>query len=137
MDLASHLQYHFDKVTQEGAFMKHTDSLMFRPGQRIEQCADDLPFVRARALWESKIAEEDHELFPKEIILEANQPQQMFKVGRGTKADIPIKLQKLSNEHCSVRYRGNQGWTITEAENKKPSSLGTFVYLKSLQQIMD
>lgn len=60
-----------------------------------------------------------------------------FTVGRSVKRDVEIKLKAVSAEHCSIYYTPITGWVITEKDNSKGSSNGTFVFMKSYNQIED
>jgi predicted component of type VI protein secretion system len=53
------------------------------------------------------------------------------------KRDVQIKLKAVSADHCAVSYTPDKGWTLTEKGKDKPSSNGTYIFLKSLQQMKD
>ena len=53
------------------------------------------------------------------------------------KRDIKIKLNRVSADHCQIQYTEERGWTISEKGKKKPSSNGTYVFLKTLKKIKD
>jgi pSer/pThr/pTyr-binding forkhead associated (FHA) protein len=53
------------------------------------------------------------------------------------KRDIQIKLKAVSADHCAIAYNPQKGWTISEKGKDKPSSNGTYIFLKSLQQMKD
>jgi len=53
------------------------------------------------------------------------------------KREVQIKLKAVSADHCNLTYDGNQGWFISESGKDKPSSNGTFVFMKSQKQQMD
>lgn len=58
-------------------------------------------------------------------------------VGRSNKRDIQIKLKAVSADHCSIQYTKPKGWTITERGKDRPSSNGTYIFLKSLKQMKE
>ena len=60
-----------------------------------------------------------------------------FSIGRSMKREVQIKLKAVSADHCNLTYDGNQGWFISESGKDKPSSNGTFVFMKSQRQQMD
>lgn len=68
---------------------------------------------------------------------QGNENATKYTVGRSVRRDIEIKLKAVSAEHCSISYSSPLGWVITEKDNSRPSSNGTFVFMKSLQQIED
>lgn len=55
----------------------------------------------------------------------------VFTVGRSVKREIEIKLKAVSANHCTFAYNDNKGWVIHENDKEKPSSNGTFVFMKS------
>jgi pSer/pThr/pTyr-binding forkhead associated (FHA) protein len=48
------------------------------------------------------------------------------------KRDVQIKLKAVSADHCAVAYTPDKGWVLTEKGKDKPSSNGTYIFLKSL-----
>ena len=46
---------------------------------------------------------------------------------------MQIKLKAVSADHCSVIYHPEKGWVLTEKDKDRPSSNGTYIFLKSLQ----
>lgn len=61
----------------------------------------------------------------------------MFSVGRSNRRDVEIKLKAVSADHCRIEYNQEQGWFIHENDKERLSSNGTFVFMKSLQQMDD
>lgn len=53
------------------------------------------------------------------------------------KRDIQIKLKAVSADHCAISYDPEKGWVITERGKDKLSSNGTFIFMKSMQQMND
>ena len=53
------------------------------------------------------------------------------------KRDIQIKLKAVSADHCAIAYTNEKGWTITERGKDRLSSNGTFIFMKSMQQMND
>jgi len=53
------------------------------------------------------------------------------------KRDIQIKLKAVSADHCQIAYTKDKGWTISEKGKDRPSSNGTYVFLKTLKQMKD
>ena len=104
----------------------------------IEETNDgeqDPPTLRARPTWVS--SDENKDLIQKEIILEAMENKNYFSIGRSMKREVQIKLKAVSADHCNLTYDGNQGWFISESGKDKPSSNGTFVFMKSQRQMQD
>ena len=60
-----------------------------------------------------------------------------FSVGRSMKRDVNIRLKAVSADHCNITYDQQAGWCISEAGKSKPSSNGTFVFMKSQKQMTD
>ena len=46
-----------------------------------------------------------------------------------------MKLKAISGDHCSIAYNQEKGWTITERGKSKVSSNGTYMFMKSAEQI--
>lgn len=59
------------------------------------------------------------------------------RLGRSNRRDIQIKLKAVSADHCSIAYNPEKGWTISERDKDRPSSNGTYVFLKTLKQMRD
>lgn len=53
------------------------------------------------------------------------------------KRDIQIKLKAVSADHCSIQFSAEKGWTIAEKGKDRLSSNGTFIFMKSMQQMND
>lgn len=53
------------------------------------------------------------------------------------KREVQIKLKAVSAEHSSITYDERKGWFISEQGQEKPSSNGTFVFMKSQRQMVD
>jgi len=53
------------------------------------------------------------------------------------KRDIQIKLKAVSADHCSIQYFQDKGWTITERGKDRCSSNGSYIFLKTQQQMKD
>lgn len=90
--------------------------------------------LRARPTWIS--ADENKDLVQNEIILE-HSDKSVFSVGRSNRRDVEIKLKAVSADHCKIEYKREQGWFIHEKNKERLSSNGTFVFMKSLQQMDD
>ena len=90
--------------------------------------------MRARPTWVS--SDENKDLIQKEIILEAYK-QNFFSIGRSLQREVQIKLKAVSANHCNVAYDKEKGWYISERGKDKPSSNGTFVFMKSHRQMTD
>jgi len=63
--------------------------------------------------------------------------QKNFSIGRSMKREVQIKLKAVSADHCQVTYDNQAGWSISEKGKDKLSSNGTFVFMKSHQQMQD
>ena len=53
------------------------------------------------------------------------------------KREVQIKLKAVSADHCNITYEGSKGWFISESGKDKVSSNGTFVFMKSQQQMQN
>ena len=53
------------------------------------------------------------------------------------KREVQIKLKAVSADHCNINYDNPKGWFISESGKDKPSSNGTFVFMKNQQQMTD
>lgn len=96
---------------------------------------DDYPHLRARPTWVS--ADEYIENIQNEITLMADGEKKENSLGRSAKRDIQIKLKAVSADHCQIKYNVDKGWTISERGKDKPSSNGTYVFMKTLKQMKD
>ena len=90
---------------------------------------------RARPTWISQ--DENKELVQNEIILEPTDKKNTFSVGRSNRRDVQIQLKAVSADHCKIEYKKDQGWFVHEKEKDRLSSNGTFVFMKSYQQMDD
>lgn len=97
--------------------------------EETDQGEQDPPTLRARPTWVS--SDENKDLIQKEIILEAVSSKKYFSIGRSMKREVQIKLKAVSAEHSSITYDEKKGWFISEQGQEKPSSNGTFVFMKS------
>jgi pSer/pThr/pTyr-binding forkhead associated (FHA) protein len=96
---------------------------------------EDFPHLRARPTWVS--ADENVDNIQNEINVYADGQKQINSVGRSMKRDIQIKLKAVSADHCAIAYTNEKGWTITERGKDRLSSNGTFIFMKSMQQMND
>ena len=93
----------------------------------------DPPTLRFRTIWVNK----HYDQVQKELIIEATKEKSIFSIGRSARNDIQIDLKELSSNHCSIEYSQIQGWTISEKDCPRPSSNGTFVFMKSYLQMLE
>ena len=131
------VHYHFDKV-DHAAYPNQAPSDNFyilRPDQDYVVEKDDFPQIRARPVWVS--ADENEENIQNEINVIADGMKNNNSLGRSMKRDIQIKLKAVSADHCSINYIPEKGWTINERGKDKCSSNGTYIFLKSQQQMKD
>ena len=70
-------------------------------------------------------------------MIESSNKQSSFSVGRSNRRDVEIKLKAVSADHCKIEYTNEKGWYIHEKGKDRPSSNGTFVFMKSLVQMED
>lgn len=139
VDLGKVVHYHFDKVThsQTPTAESGVQFQILRPSATDyaveDKEHDDPPTLRARPTWVS--SDENKDLIQKEIILEANQAQNYFSIGRSMKREVQIKLKAVSADHCSISYTPEKGWAVGEKNKDKLSSNGTFVFMKSHAQM--
>lgn len=96
---------------------------------------EDFPHLRARPTWVS--ADENVDNIQNEINVYADGQKLINSVGRSMKRDIQIKLKAVSADHCAIAYTQDKGWTITERGKDRLSSNGTFIFMKSMQQMND
>jgi len=106
-----------------------------RHKRQYEVDPDDFPHLRARPTWVS--AEEHVENIQNEINIYADGTKKTNTLGRSLKRDIQIKLKAVSADHCQIQYTDERGWTISEKGKDRPSSNGTYVFLKTLKQMKD
>lgn len=94
---------------------------------------DDYPYLRARPSWVSP--EENQDNIQNEINIFADGQKLQQSIGRSGKREIQLKLKAISADHCAISYNQEKGWTITEKGKTKVSSNGTFIFMKSHDQI--
>ena len=135
------MHYHFDKLVHFKEPTKESSPGLYilRTGNDYDIGEeDDIPELRARPTWVS--TEESHENIQNEInvtVDDLDGKKNISSLGRSMKRDIQIKLKAVSAEHCSISYFPEKGWTITEKGKPKPSSNGTYIFLKSLKQMQE
>ncbi len=141
VDLGKVVHYHFDKVThrQKPNFTPNTNFQILYPSATNnyiieEEDTNEPPVLRARPTWVS--SDENKDQIQKEIILEALN-QQQFTIGRSMKREVQIKLKAVSADHCQIGYSNEKGWSISEKNKDKLSSNGTFVFMKSHNQMIE
>lgn len=103
--------------------------------KNYEVDVEDFPHLRARPTWVS--ADENVDNIQNEINVYADGQKLVNSVGRSMKRDIQIKLKAVSADHCAIAYTQEKGWTITERGKDRLSSNGTFIFMKSMQQMND
>jgi pSer/pThr/pTyr-binding forkhead associated (FHA) protein len=137
VDLGKVVHYHFDKVVHNVTPIGSSlgDVIVLRENQEYEVDPEDFPTARARPTWVSN--EESPENIQNEITLYADGSKDNNTIGRSNKRDIQIKLKAVSADHCSVRYTQQSGWTISESGKDRPSSNGTYIFLKTQEQMKD
>jgi hypothetical protein len=125
------VHYHFDKVThlKKPTVKSSKDLLVFRPEQPYA-IDDDDAILRARHTWVS--ADENKDMIQNEIYITHDDKKDKFTVGRSVRRDIEIKLKAVSADHCAIYYTEKDGWVISEKGKERPSSNGTFVFMKSM-----
>jgi hypothetical protein len=96
---------------------------------------DEDPVLRARPAWVS--ADENRDMVQNEILLESSTKQSKFSIGRSNRRDVELKLKAVSADHCKIEYSKDKGWLIHEQGKDRLSSNGTFVFMKSHQQMED
>ena len=95
--------------------------------------SEDFPHLRARPTWVS--ADENVDNIQNEINVYSDGAKLIHSLGRSMKRDIQIKLKAVSADHCAIAYSQEKGWTITERGKDRVSSNGTFIFMKSMQQM--
>ena len=138
VDLGKVVHYHFDKAIHH-AVPSQTPSdvyyVMHPSNNNFDVDTEDFPHLRARPTWVS--ADENVDNIQNEINVYADGNKEINTVGRSMKRDIQIKLKAVSADHCAIAYNQNKGWTITERGKDRTSSNGTFIFMKSMQQMND
>ena len=99
-----------------------------RPNEKYT-VEDEDPVLRARPTWVSQ--DENKDMIQNEILITVDEGKNVFSVGRSVKRDIEIKLKAVSADHCTIAYTDAKGWIIHENGKERPSSNGTFVFMKS------
>ena len=138
VDLGKVVHYHFDKAIHKTAptCAPSENFYTMRPSDEdFDIDTEDYPHLRARPTWVS--ADENVDNIQNEINIYADQNKLVNSVGRSMKRDIQIKLKAVSADHCAISYSDEKGWTITERGKDKTSSNGTFMFMKSMQQMTD
>ena len=134
VDLGKVVHYHFDKVLhyQKPSAPESDNFYIMRQGKKYDVDPDDYPQLRARPTWVS--AEEAVDNIQNEInvISDSGNGKAVNSIGRSMKRDVQIKLKAVSADHCAVSYTLDKGWVLTEKGKDKPSSNGTYIFLKSL-----
>ena len=70
-------------------------------------------------------------------MLESSGKQNKFSIGRSNRRDVELKLKAVSADHCKIEYNREKGWYIHEQGKDRISSNGTFVFMKSYNQMED
>lgn len=138
VDLGKVVHYHFDKVIHHKIPTMAPSEYFYnmRPSNtNFDIDTEDFPHLRARPTWVS--ADENVDNIQNEINVYADGTKLNNTVGRSMKRDIQIKLKAVSADHCSISYDSEKGWVITERGKDKLSSNGTFIFMKSMQQMND
>jgi len=138
VDLGKVVHYHFDKATHHAVPTTEPSENFYtmRPEDKnFVVDTEDFPHLRARPTWVS--ADENVDNIQNEINVYADGTKLINSVGRSMKRDIQIKLKAVSADHCSIAYTQEKGWTITERGKDRLSSNGTFIFMKSMQQMND
>lgn len=138
VDLGKVVHYHFDKAIHHGVPTQEPSEAFYtmRPSDtNFDVDTEDFPHLRARPTWVS--ADENVDNIQNEINVYADGQKPVNSVGRSMKRDIQIKLKAVSADHCAIAYTQEKGWTITERGKDRLSSNGTFIFMKSMQQMND
>ena len=138
VDLGKVVHYHFDKAIHHLPPTEVPSEVFYlmRPSDgNYDVETDDYPHLRARPTWVS--ADENVDNIQNEINVYADGQKQVNSLGRSMKRDIQIKLKAVSADHCAIAYTQEKGWTITEKGKDRLSSNGTFIFMKSMQQMND
>lgn len=136
IDLGKVVHYHVNKLTHEThPQASSNDQFIIMRGTQGDYKQDDEAILRARPAWVS--ADENRDMVQNEILLEANSKQNKFSIGRSNRRDVELKLKAVSADHCKIEYTKEKGWYIHEQGKDRLSSNGTFVFMKSHQQMED
>ena len=136
IDLGKVVHYHVNKLTHEThPQTTSNDQFIVMRGTQGDYKEDDEAILRARPAWIS--ADENRDMVQNEILLEANSKQNKFSIGRSNRRDVELKLKAVSADHCKIEYSKDKGWYIHEHGKDRLSSNGTFVFMKSHQQMED
>jgi len=138
VDLGKVVHYHFDKAIHHAipsAAPSETYYVMRPSNKTFDVDNEDYPHLRARPTWVS--ADENVDNIQNEINVYHDDKKALNTVGRSMKRDIQIKLKAVSADHCAISYTDEKGWTITEKGKDRTSSNGTFIFMKSMQQMND
>lgn len=136
VDLGKVVHYHFDKATHQKVPTEEPSDQFYlmRPSDKAYDLdQDDYPQLRARPTWVS--ADENVDNIQNEINVCAENQKLVHSLGRSMKRDIQIKLKAVSADHCAISFSQEKGWTITERGKDRLSSNGTFIFMKSMQQM--
>jgi len=136
VDLGKVVHYHFDKAFHHAVPSNPASENFYimRPtNDQFDVDVEDFPHLRARPTWVS--ADENVDNIQNEINVYADGSKLVHSVGRSMKRDIQIKLKAVSADHCSISYSPEKGWVITERGKDRLSSNGTFIFMKSMQQM--
>lgn len=130
------VHYHVNKLTHElEPITESNENFVVMRGTQSDYRVDDEAILRARPAWVS--ADENRDMVQNEILLEANQKQTKFSIGRSNRRDVELKLKAVSADHCKIEYTKDKGWIIHEQGKDRLSSNGTFVFMKSHSQMED
>ena len=136
VDLGKVVHYHFDKAThQKVPTAEPSDAFyLMRPSDKAYDIdSEDFPQLRARPTWVS--ADENVDNIQNEINVCGEPNKYTHTLGRSMKRDIQIKLKAVSADHCQIAFSHEKGWTISERNKDRLSSNGTFIFMKSMQQM--
>ncbi len=130
------MHYHVNKLTHElePVALSNEEYIVMR-GSQSDYKTDDEAILRARPAWVS--ADENRDMVQNEILLESTNKKTSFDIGRSNKRDVELKLKAVSADHCKIEYTKDKGWLIHEQGKSRLSSNGTFVFMKSHQQMED
>lgn len=140
VDLGKVVHYQFDKLvhTQQPTTESSEGLYILRSGNKYDIDEDDFAELRARPAWVSQ--EESVENIQNEINITVDTidgKKNVSSVGRSQRRDVRINLKAVSAEHATISYIPTKGWTISEKGKAKPSSNGTYIFLKSYKQMKD
>ena len=60
-----------------------------------------------------------------------------ISIGRYELADIQLNDKLLSQIHCMINYKEDEGWKLIDGQQNKPSTNGTWIYINDQYQIYD